>query len=360
MFETIKRLNDDIYKFPSRCLPSYYFDSFNLLHKYENALRLFVYVTLKACHGANWDSLNLPGKDRGTISSAYKKQIGQLQALGHIGSLPNIPLLYLSLDDLTGLLDNDSVKAFIKPYFPASLEKVYIPKLCEVKIIRNNIVHFRDFKEKDFQRLMFNLEDIWSPVSRLLSEIISSDQYVGPSENDRWYQPWASIRDKETKQSIIRVWLVGYKTWIRLGFSAETMESKDRDSEYMNIDFNRVVDKLRKIFPYLIYFQKSLWPSRHAKDGGGRSFSLTEKSAKDIRILFYEKQFENNSEQILTVIDDVMSNPGNYIGAEPDDYTWEDARNIPYIDTVEDWTYFWSPTSLNTFQSPWLKREIPR
>jgi len=118
------------FEFPPSYLPAFYFDVFDMLFKFENFVRLFVFAVLKSNCGPHWIQTEIWNNE--TISSIYKKRKAQREKSGHIGEISNLPMLYLTLDELTSLILKDSLRKYFNPVFPASLEKVYKTKLYEI------------------------------------------------------------------------------------------------------------------------------------------------------------------------------------------------------------------------------------
>ena len=75
------------FEFPPSYLPAFYFDVFDMLFKFENFVRLFVFAVLKSNYGSGWLQTEIRNKE--AISSTYKKRKAQLDTLGHIGENPN-------------------------------------------------------------------------------------------------------------------------------------------------------------------------------------------------------------------------------------------------------------------------------
>ena len=68
-------VSNDVTKIPDSWLHLYYYEALNILFRFENALRLFVYVVLKKELKERWDEAALSANS--TIKTETKKRIAQ-------------------------------------------------------------------------------------------------------------------------------------------------------------------------------------------------------------------------------------------------------------------------------------------
>jgi len=136
-------------------LPEYYLDAFRLLFAYENKMRIFVYAVLRGSLGKAWKSIAL--NQGPSLKSRIETRQNQLRQYGHIGSVSEIPMDYLTMDELVGIVTDVATKEYFFPHFPGSIDKVFAPKFWEILITRNHLMHFRQIQPKDADRLYENI-----------------------------------------------------------------------------------------------------------------------------------------------------------------------------------------------------------
>jgi hypothetical protein len=375
-FKRIKKISDKekdrSFNIPSSYLPTYYFDAFNILHRFENSLRIFVYSVLKASMGANWANTLTkdPGKEQQdekggelTIRTISKIRRNQLENYGHIGMLPHIPLLYLTMDDLVSIFTYKPNGKYFNSTFPASIEKVYEPKLKELIIIRNNLMHFRKIYPRDLERLFFNIEELSGPLKAYLSDVVEFDyssEYI-PTQGDKWHSLWTSMITKERHFSKIRISYSKNQLWpkITLHFVGAFVAS---ENTYYHIDYSKTNKSLDSFLPQIIYYGNHLsFPTFLQKD------KTVIPGKKSITLCFSNVSFNDNILDILgkvaNLIDEIeneyekvmVQKPKNiklsYLEAldTTDEFLWiEDEagfcwlheKEVPRRDIPEDWSPF--------------------
>jgi hypothetical protein len=262
--DRIRKLEDGKYEIPFYYLPTEYFDAFNILHRFENTLRIFVYSILKASLGGNWANTVMrdASKDKedqkagqDTIHTVSKKIRNQLDTYGHIGILPLIPLLYLTMDDLVATIACKSNAKYFSSTFPASIEKVYEPKLKELVIIRNTLMHFRKINAEDIERLFFNIEDLMHPISDYLDDLVDleiSDEYI-PTQDDRWHSLWTSMITKRWRFSRVRLTYSKKRRWLKVNLHFKGVYIAS-ERKYYNIDFSKTNKDLSSLLPQIIFY----------------------------------------------------------------------------------------------------------
>lgn len=81
-WQQAKHLENAI-QIPDRWLHLHYYEALNILFRFENALRVFVYVILKRELLESWDTAAIAGG--GTIRSETKKRLTQARDHGYLG-----------------------------------------------------------------------------------------------------------------------------------------------------------------------------------------------------------------------------------------------------------------------------------
>ena len=105
---------DGTVKIPERWLHLYYYEAFNMLFRFENALRLFVYVVLKHNIGKDWD-LAIIGENV-TIRTETKKRIRQAREHGYLGYDVSSPMLFLNSGELTQIISSEKYWKYFAPF----------------------------------------------------------------------------------------------------------------------------------------------------------------------------------------------------------------------------------------------------
>lgn len=72
-WKKVEKNDDDLIKIPERWLHLYYYEALNILFRFENSLRVFVYVVLKNELKNKWQEAALSGG--GSIQSETKKEL---------------------------------------------------------------------------------------------------------------------------------------------------------------------------------------------------------------------------------------------------------------------------------------------
>lgn len=165
------------WRVPPQTVPARYFDVYNWLFRFENKLRMFVYAALRAQYGKDW--LHRPigsaraGGVKGTIDTVTKKRIGSLKSYSYVGEMTEIPMLYLDFDELVGLIQDD--RKLFQPLMGGAVQALG-SKMDEVRVIRNNMAHFRVVTEEDYLRLERSLRDISPLIEKYIEEITMDEE----------------------------------------------------------------------------------------------------------------------------------------------------------------------------------------
>ena len=135
--------DDDFVKIPERWLHLYYYEALNILFRFENSLRVFVYVVLKNELKDRWQEAAISGG--GSIQSETKKRITKSKDYGYLGHEVSSPMLFLNSGELIDLIVSDAYWKHFARYFKAN-KSIVSTKLQEIGTIRNSLAHFRPIK----------------------------------------------------------------------------------------------------------------------------------------------------------------------------------------------------------------------
>lgn len=155
---------------PERWLHLYYYETLNILFRFENALRLFVYVILKKHLGKDWDQASVG--ENSTIRTETRKRIAQASEHGYLGYEVSSPMLYLNSGELIAIIISDAYWKHFAKYFRAT-KQIVSTKLAEIGTVRNSVAHFRPIREDDLALVKQNSKHVLQEIEACLVEITS-------------------------------------------------------------------------------------------------------------------------------------------------------------------------------------------
>lgn len=202
--------DDGAVKIPERWLHLYYYEALNILFRFENALRLFVYVVLKKNLGKDWDLAALG--DGITIRTETKKRITQAREHGYLGYEVSSPMLYLSSGELTQIISSDAYWKHFAPYFKAT-KAIVLTKLQEIGTVRNSLAHFRPIKQDDIDLIKQNSRHLLLEIENCLVQITSITDLVPTNSEEPWYKEIKPIGNENLATALH---LSRDQQWIRL------------------------------------------------------------------------------------------------------------------------------------------------
>lgn len=201
---------DGTIKVPERWLHLYYYEALNILFRFENALRLFVYVVLKDRIGKDWDLASLG--ENGTIRTETRKRIAQAREHGYLGYEVSSPMLYLNSGELTQIISSDAYWKHFAPYFRAT-KSVVLTKLQEIGTVRNSLAHFRPIKQDDIDLIKQNSKHLLIEVEQCLVQLTAISDVVPTNSSQAWYKELKSI-GSDTLRTLL--FSSPNEEWIRL------------------------------------------------------------------------------------------------------------------------------------------------
>jgi HEPN superfamily Swt1-like protein len=204
---------DHTYKIPERWLHLYYYEALNILFRFENALRIFVYVILKRHLGSNWDLAAL-GDDT-TIRTETKKRLAQTREHGYLGYDVSSPMLFLNGGELTQLIVSEPYWKHFAQFFKAS-KAIVITKLQEIGTVRNSLAHFRPIKQDDVDLIKQNSRHLLIAIEDCLVQITSISDVVPTNSEEAWYKELKPIGNDHLTTSLFSS---RDQQWIRLQLS---------------------------------------------------------------------------------------------------------------------------------------------
>lgn len=200
---------------PDRWLHLYYYEALNILFRFENALRIFVYVILKRELGKDWDQASIG--DGITIKTETKKRISQAKEHGYLGYEVTSPVLYLNSGELTEILTSEAYWKYFAKYFKAT-KSVVLTKLQEIGTVRNSLAHFRPVKQDDVDLIKQNSKHVLLQIENCLSHISSINDVVPTNTETGWYKEIKPIGNKQLMTSLFHSL---DQQWVRIELSYE-------------------------------------------------------------------------------------------------------------------------------------------
>lgn len=197
-------------KIPDRWLHLYYYEALNILFRFENALRIFVYVILKKELGKQWDQAAIG--DGITIRTETKKRIAQAREHGYLGYEVTSPVLYLNSGELVQIITSETYWRHFAPYFKAA-KAVVLTKFQEIGTVRNSLAHFRPVKQDDVDLVKQNTKHLMLEIEQCLVNIFSITDVVPTNSNELWYSALKAIGSSNLTTAL---YLSGDQKWVRL------------------------------------------------------------------------------------------------------------------------------------------------
>jgi hypothetical protein len=197
---------------PERWLHLYYYEALNVLFRFENSLRVFVYTVLKDELKEKWQETAVSG---GCIKSETKKRIKQSDDYGYLGHDITSPMLFLNSGELIDIIVSDAYWKYFAKYFKAS-KSIVVTKLQEIGTIRNSLAHFRPIKEDDIDLIKQNTKHVLIEVEKALVKITSINALVPTNSEEPWYLKLKALGSENINLSL---YCCEDENWIRLSFS---------------------------------------------------------------------------------------------------------------------------------------------
>lgn len=277
---------------PDRWLHLHYYEALNILFRFENALRVFVYVILKRELLEAWDNAALAGG--GTIRSETKKRLTQARDHGYLGYGVSSPMLFLNSGEILQVLTSDAYWRHFARYFKAS-KAIVETKLQEIGTVRNSLAHFRPIKPEDIDLVKQNSTHVLLEVERCLTEITSISDAMPTNSKEDWYAKIMAIGNENISTALFAS---TDQEWVRiqLEYNIETLskEKYGNDFLYMKVS-NFRTDRILKDFETLR--KKCIFVSESAPHGSIKP-NETLVSKKRVSIVF-------SRERLVESIDDL-------------------------------------------------------
>ena len=109
-WKSSSRTDQGLFKIPKRWLHIHYYEALNILFRFENSLRVFVYSVLKNGFLDKWKecTFSVGEADPESIRNLASKRIKQAESFGYLGFDITAPLMHLTSGELVELVVSES------------------------------------------------------------------------------------------------------------------------------------------------------------------------------------------------------------------------------------------------------------
>mgnify|MGYP003386011725 CR=1 FL=1 len=185
--------DDGLIKVPERWLHLHYYEALNILFRFENSLRVFVYVILKNDQLEKWaqSSFELNGEQK-SIKGVAAKRIKQAENFGYLGFEVKSPLMHLTSGELVELITSNAYWPKFKSHFKGNKD-IIKNKLLEIGTVRNSLAHFRPLKPEDLELIKQNSRHTLMGVEECLKNIYNFPVRVPTNTQEEWYKSLVSL-----------------------------------------------------------------------------------------------------------------------------------------------------------------------
>lgn len=198
-------IRDDqgLLKIPKRWLHVHYYEALNILFRFENAIRVFLYAILKNEYLDQWTecSFAIAGGEQTTIRGLAAKRIKQADNFGYLGFDIKAPLMHLTSGELVELICSEAYWPKFRGYFKGNKE-IIKNKLLEIGTIRNSLAHFRPMKPEDIELVKQNIRHTLIAVEDCLNNIFTQTLRVPTNTAEPWYQSISVIGTKDINTTL--------------------------------------------------------------------------------------------------------------------------------------------------------------
>lgn len=298
-WKSAETVGENTVKIPERWLHLYYYEALNILFRFENALRLFVYVVLKNKLGRDWDTAALGGGL--TIRTETKKRIAQAKEHGYLGYEVSSPMLYLNSGELTQIISSEPYWKYFAPYFRAT-KAVVLTKLQEIGTVRNSLAHFRPIKQDDIDLVKQNSRHVLIEIEKCLVQITGITDVVPTNSTASWYKELKAIGSETLRTSIFST---VDQDWIRLEleYLVPVLQKSAYGQSYITYRLGslrtpQILTQYDELRGKCIFLSESPIVARVLDD---KSLQAT----KDLSIVFSRETLETGLAEIVAAVKDI-------------------------------------------------------
>lgn len=295
--------NDGTVNIPERWLFLHYYEAFNILFRFENSLRVFVYAILKNEYKESWIdcSFEYNGKSK-SIKSISNQRISQAENFGYLSFDVSSPIMHLTSGELIEFITCDAYWSKFSTYFKAN-KNIIKNKLLEIGAVRNSLAHFRPIKPEDIELIKLNSRHTLMDVETCLQNIFLQNFRVPTNTQDLWYKEISTLGNElisiEPHYSSDENWIN-----IKLKFNIQILK-KDKygDTFYTftiaNINTPKILMEFPELAKYVTYINEYV------------NYPLLDKNndvyfTKDLHIVFRKDVLTENYENVASQLKEIL------------------------------------------------------
>jgi hypothetical protein len=245
---------------PNNWLYIHYYEALNILFRFENTLRMFVYIILKNNLYDKWNDACITINNKSeSIKSIAKSRISQAENFSYLSYEVSAPIMHLTSGELIELITNDSYWPLFKIYFKGG-RQIMKNKLLEIGYIRNALAHFRPIKKDDIEVIKQNAKQTLLEIEKLLNEIFIPQEIVPSNCVEEWYTSLNQLSSDTTTfsfhQSKSTKWVRLFLRFTSLEISREAWSEKSIQFYVSKIKGPEVLKKYDNLRKYVTYSQE--------------------------------------------------------------------------------------------------------
>jgi hypothetical protein len=296
-WKSAKRNDQGLTEIPRRWLHVHYYEALNILFRFENSVRVFVYAVLKNEFHENWldCSFSIGGSDPQSIKGIAAKRISQAENFGYLGFDIRSPLMHLTSSELIELLTSEAYWPKFRRYFRGTKE-IIKNKLLEIGAIRNALAHFRPIKQDDIELIKQNSRHALIEVERCLEGVFHQALRVPTNLTDEWYKRISTLG---TEHVSIVPFYSSDEAWIdiQMTIKSNLLNKRNYGESYFNYTVTKInSSNILNDFPAL---------RKHATYLNERvSYPMLSKEidirvSKELNFVFHKNRLTNSYEEIV-------------------------------------------------------------
>lgn len=292
-------ISENNYSVPKNWLHIHYYEALNILFRFENSLRIFVYLILKTNLNENWEDASIgSGK---SIKSETKVRIHQAKNYGYLGEQSNSRLLYLTSGELLEIIKNESYWKYFAPYFKMNKEIVEY-KFNEIINIRNSLAHFRPVTGNDIEIIKQNINHLFIGIEECLLQMYSQYNTSPTNSREIYYTQLSKISSEHSNLSFE---ISNNEDWVKISFNYKMPILHKQ--QYGGTHFSYKVGKLRieKIFEKYKETIKKAICFTEQNSWGSLDNNHNIVSTKTFSIIFRKDIANGNSEEVNTFLSEL-------------------------------------------------------
>lgn len=302
----LAHVNDEgLVKVPESWLQLHYYEALNILFRFENSLRVFVYIILKMEKMDSWDesSFKASGNDPQSIKNIASKRISQARNFGYLGFEVMSPLMHLTSGELVEIITADAYWPIFKKHFKGNKD-IIKNKLLEIGTVRNSLAHFRPLKPEDLELIKLNSRHTLMGVEDCLKNVFNIYSNVPTNTADEWYKSLKMVKGENISISLTHS---KNEEWVCVKFSFNSPQFKKSTliENFYSFELAKIKpDSILKNYPelkkHIIYMTETVNKPELSDD-----HDIRQKTS--VNICFSIKTLQSCYEEIIKELNQVIS-----------------------------------------------------